>query len=79
MVKIFPHRVSPDEKKEIFLKVLETVLSFISSAMAMFEAINENLMEKTGKKSFAIDHLIFALSLERDRVRDEMNILAKKR
>ena len=39
--------------------------------------MNRNLKALTGKKSFAIDHLVFVLTTEREHIREEMRKVRK--
>jgi len=65
-------RLSAEERRKILLNALQSALSYVETSIQMFENMNRNLKALTGKKSFAIDHLVFVLTTERERIREEM-------
>ena len=70
-------KLSAEERRKIHLNALQTALSYVETSIQMFENMNRNLKALTGKKSFAIDHLVFALTTEREHLREEMRKVRK--
>ncbi|MHA1723090.1 MAG: hypothetical protein ACTSXW_08445 [Candidatus Baldrarchaeia archaeon] len=65
-------KLSAEERRKIHLNALQTALSYVETSIQMFENMNRNLKALTGKKSFAIDHLVYVLTIEREHIREEM-------
>ena len=70
-------KLSAEERRKIHLNALQTALSYVETSIQMFENMNRNLKALTGKKSFAIDHLVFVLTTEREHIREEMRKVRK--
>ena len=69
--------LSAEERRKMHLNALQTALSYVETSIQMFENMNRNLKALTGKKSFAIDHLVFVLRTEKERIREEMGKLKR--
>jgi len=70
-------KIDVQKRRKILLNALQSALSYVETSIQMFENMNENLKALTGKKSYAIDHLVFVLTTEKERIRDEIFQLKK--
>jgi len=65
-------------KKIIHLKHLETIHRYVEASIGILEQFNKHLKEITGKKSYSIDHLIFVLKTEKEKIVKEKAEIEKR-